>query len=171
MDQNEVKDVVSAMVSFISSRTGLLPGAGFWIVGQANFLSTPSIRSSMLIEDFLSPQVDNDSELKYDINYGRDEWTVKLTSTVHSATIRFMLVTDHESSLLKRLVQAGIEKLIIDLTEVETIDANGLRRLLRAKREFVEAGIQIILKNPNPHLKRLLRIMGFDRTFIIEPDD
>jgi anti-anti-sigma regulatory factor len=40
-------------------------------------------------------------------------------------------------------------------------------------RKLSQQDIPIILKNPNPHLQRLLRIMQLDRIFVIkhEPQD
>jgi anti-sigma B factor antagonist len=69
------------------------------------------------------------------------------------------------------MTQAHVKKLLIDLTGVEFIDSHGLRVLLNAHKDFSNEDVQIVLQNPNPHLKRLLRIMQFDRVFEIESND
>lgn len=100
-----------------------------------------------------------------------DTWTLKLIGNVNSATLRLASFVDNDASLLKQLAQSGARKLFIDLVATESIDSDGFRILLNTQKEFSEKGIQIVLKNPNPHLKRLLRMMKFDRIFTIELDN
>lgn len=98
-------------------------------------------------------------------------WTLKLSGNIDSATANQMWSTDNSASLLKEMVQAQVKKLALDLSNVDFIDSHGLRVLLNAHRDFSNENIQIILQHPNPHLKRLLRIMQFDRVFVIETND
>ena len=98
-------------------------------------------------------------------------WTLKLFGNVDSSTSHLMWFNDSSTSLLKELVQAHVKKLLIDLTNTEFIDSHGLRLLLNAHKEFSKENIEIVLQNPNAHLKRLFRIMQFDRVFIIESDE
>lgn len=100
-----------------------------------------------------------------------DSWILKLSGNVDSNTVHLMWSTDNSTSLLKELVQARVKKLLIDLKNLEFIDSHGLRILLNAHKEFSSENIQIVLQNPNFHLKRLLRIMQFDRVFVIEAND
>jgi len=100
-----------------------------------------------------------------------DVWLLKLKGNVDVVTAHLMWSTDNSTSLVKEMVQAKVKKLTIDLTHVDFIDSHGLRVLLNAHKEFSNENIQIILQNPNPHLKRLLRIMQFDRVFVIEAND
>lgn len=100
-----------------------------------------------------------------------DTWTLKLIGNVNSATLQKVSLVNNDVSLSKRLVRSGAKKLFIDLMSTESIDSEGFRILLNTQKEFAEAGIQIVLRNPNPHMKRLLRMMKFDRTFEIEPND
>jgi anti-anti-sigma factor len=98
-------------------------------------------------------------------------WTLKLSGNVDANTAHLMWIAESGDPLLKEMTQAQVKRLIIDLTEVEFIDSHGLRNLLNAHRDFSGQNIDIVLRNPNSHLKRLLRIMQFDRVFIIEPKD
>lgn len=100
-----------------------------------------------------------------------EAWTLKLIGSVDSGTTDLMWFTDSSASLLEELVEADAKKLIVDLTRANSIDSHGLRLLLNAYREFSKKDIQIILQNPNPHLKRLFRIMQFDRVFTVEEDE
>lgn len=100
-----------------------------------------------------------------------DVWTLKLIGSVDSGTAHLMWFSDSSFALLKELVQADAKKLYIDLAAADSIDSQGLRQLLGAHTEFSRENVQIILQNPNPHLKRLFRIMQFDRVFVVESDD
>lgn len=100
-----------------------------------------------------------------------DDWTLELSGNVDANTAHLMWIAESGEPLLKEMTQAQVKRLIVDLTEVEFIDSHGLRNLLNAHRDFSGQNIQIVLQNPNSHLKRLLRIMQFDRVFIIEPKE
>ena len=111
------------------------------------------------------------NKLSTELTRQSDVWILKLNGHVDSNTAHLMWLTDNSVSLLKELTQARVKKLSIDLTHLEFIDSHGLRVLLNAHKEFSSENIQIVLQNPNPHLKRLLRIMQFDRIFVIESND
>ncbi len=113
------------------------------------------------IMDKLSTQLDRQSEA----------WTLKLKGSVDSNTADLMWSADSSASLLKEMMQARVKKLLIDLTHIEFIDSHGLRVLLNVHKDFSKENIKIVLQHPNPHLKRLLRIMQFDRVFEIESND
>lgn len=110
-------------------------------------------------------------KLSTELTRQSDVWILKLNGNVDSNTTHLMWFTDSSTSLLNELTQARIKKLLIDLTNLEFIDSHGLRVLLNAHQEFSNANIEIILHNPNSHLKRLLRIMQFDRVFVIDSPD
>ena len=110
-------------------------------------------------------------KLSTELTRRKDVWTLKLKGNIDSTTADLMWSTDNSNILLKEMAQARVKKLLINLTNVEYIDSHGLRILLNAHKDFSIENIQIVLQNPNPHLKRLLRIMQFDRVFVIEPKD
>lgn len=95
-------------------------------------------------------------------------WTLKLIGNINSATLRLNSTANYNISLLKHIAQSGDKKLFIDLMATESIDADGFKVLLNTQKEFAERGIQIVLKNPLPHMKQLLKIMRYDRVFVIE---
>ena len=111
------------------------------------------------------------NKLSTELTRQSDVWILKLKGNADLNTAHLMWFTDSSASLLKELTQARVKKLLIDLTNLEFIVSHGLRVLLNAHKEFSSENIQIELQNPNPHLKRLLRIMQFDRIFVIESND
>lgn len=62
----------------------------------------------------------------------------------------------------------GQQDLVIDLTETKYIDSQGLEFLLGLHKKLSDQNVHIILQNPNLHLRRLFRIMQFERIFEIE---
>ena len=111
------------------------------------------------------------SQLTTDLIRNNERWVLKLVGNLDSDTSHLMWCADSSTSLLKELTQAGVRKLCIDLTATESVDSQGLRLLLNAHKEFSKEEIQIILQNPNSHLRRLFRIMQFDRIFVIEANE
>ncbi len=100
-----------------------------------------------------------------------DSWTLKLIGSIDSDTRHLMWSVQSSEVLLKKLLESNANKLIIDLTLAERFDSHGLRLLLNAQKEFSRESVQIILKSPNSHLRRLFQIMQFDRVFVVEFDD
>lgn len=100
-----------------------------------------------------------------------DTWRLKIIGSVGPRTNHLMWSVDSSASLLKKLVASNAKKLLIDLTLAERFDSHGLRLLLGAQKEFTKENVQIVLRNPNPHLNRLFQIMRFDRAFVIEFSD
>ncbi len=96
-----------------------------------------------------------------------DTWRLKLIGSVAS-NYHLMHSTDDCEFLLNRLKETSARKLVIDLTATERLDSQGLHLLFNIYKEVSKNDIQIVLKNPNTHLHRLLRIMNFDRLFYIE---
>jgi anti-anti-sigma factor len=112
------------------------------------------------------------TQLTTELVQGTDNtWTLKLIGSIDSDTHHLMWAANSSKDLLKRLVEAKTQKLWIDLAAVEWFDSHGLRLLLNAQKEFSKEKIEIVLKNPNPHLKRLFQIMQFGRVFTIESND
>ncbi len=112
------------------------------------------------------------SELKTELTQIDDStWRLKLKGIIDSDTRHRMWVLENSAILLGKLLEANAKKLLIDLTEAERFDSHGLRLLLNAQKEFSKENVEIVLKSPNSHMKRLFQIMQFDRVFIVEFDD
>ncbi len=98
-------------------------------------------------------------------------WTLILNGSIDSDTRHKMWSVENSTVLLDRLIETKSEKLLVDLTEAERFDSHGLRLLLNAQKEFSKEDVEIILKSPNSHLKRLFQIMQFDRVFTVVLDE
>lgn len=90
-------------------------------------------------------------------------WTLKLSTraSVHLADPSWL------ANILEQAIAANIQTLVIDLSAVATIDSRGLRALMHINRQLHQHNIQVVLTNPNNHLKRVFRIMQFERIFTI----
>lgn len=108
------------------------------------------------------------NDLKTELTQNGNTWTLKLIGHVNASTSHSMWSTDSSFSLLKKLLETNARTLVIDLSDAKTLDSHGLRLLIDAQKEFSTNDIKIVLKNPNSHLSRLLRIMQFDRIFTVE---
>ncbi len=63
------------------------------------------------------------------------------------------------------LAQPDVEKLIIDLTDVDYIDSAGLSAFLLARRQQAEHEGDVRLVNPSPDVVSLLQLTQLDRAF------
>ena len=93
------------------------------------------------------------------------QWTLKLIGDVNIDQNDFW-VEDISNLLQQNLVKS----LAIDLSRSDQPDSRGLRFLLDIQEACSGYGITVVLRHPSDHLRRLLRIMQFDRIFIVEPD-
>lgn len=105
------------------------------------------------------------------VNDGNGIWTLKLMGSVDSTNRHLLWSIDDGNSLLRKLVEARAQKLVIDLTATERLAPDGLRYLFNTYQQCASHNIQIELQNPNTHLQRVLRIMRFDMFFIIQLGD
>jgi anti-anti-sigma factor len=103
---------------------------------------------------------------------GNQIWVLRLIQDVDSRDLQFTWDTE-AIPMLQDLIQNKAKKLIVDLTETQQLGSPGIQLLVNMYRKLSQQDIPIILKNPNPHLQRLLRIMQLDRIFVIkhEPQD
>jgi anti-sigma B factor antagonist len=62
---------------------------------------------------------------------------------------------------------AGATQLVVDLTEATFVDSTALHVLLRAARHLDGAGGELIAVVPDPNVRRVFEITGFDRLFSI----
>jgi anti-sigma B factor antagonist len=112
------------------------------------------------------------TQLKTELTQAKaDTWILKLVGGIDSDTHHLMWSGSTSADLLKRLLEAGARKLVIDLEAADRIDSHGLRLLLNAHKEFARKKMGIVLRKPNSHLRRLFQIMQFDRVFVVESDE
>ncbi|MEV6584102.1 STAS domain-containing protein [Streptomyces sp. NPDC051582] len=61
----------------------------------------------------------------------------------------------------------GPAEIVVDVTELSFCDSAGLNALIHARRTASERGHHISLRNPQPQLRRLLRLTGAENLFPI----
>lgn len=70
----------------------------------------------------------------------------------------------------RRLLDAEVEALTLDLTEVEFCDSQGVGAMMRVLHEAQERGAQLTVTNPQPMVDRVLQILGVDKTLGVRRD-
>lgn len=66
-------------------------------------------------------------------------------------------------------IELGSGDLVVDLSEVETIDVIGLGVLVGARRAAARAGRRMVLRAVPPWMVRMLATMGLHRVLAVEP--
>ena len=79
------------------------------------------------------------------------------TSTAQSA----------ETRLLALIGTAGARALVVDLSGVSYVSSAGLRSLLKAAKQAQAAGVGFALAAPQPPVREVLEISGFDKILSI----
>ena len=62
---------------------------------------------------------------------------------------------------------AGLDRVIVDLTHLDYMSSRGLRALTVAKREGEEHGVMMSLASPNETMREILAISRYDKLFMI----
>jgi anti-sigma B factor antagonist len=70
---------------------------------------------------------------------------------------------------LHAMLAAGSERLVVDLSGVELLDATGLGVLVGAHRRARLAGRDLVLRGAHGRVARLLRLVRLDRVITLEP--
>jgi anti-anti-sigma factor len=65
-------------------------------------------------------------------------------------------------------VLSDSERLIVDLRDVGFLDSSGLSVFVRAHRRLREAGGALVLRSPNPRVRRVLELTGLAQVLTIE---
>jgi len=68
---------------------------------------------------------------------------------------------------LRQAMRDSRGRITLDLSEVTFIDGAGLRLLERCRRDCRDQGLSFGLRQPAPHLRRLLQLVDLDREFTI----
>jgi anti-anti-sigma factor len=71
---------------------------------------------------------------------------------------------------INSLVQDGVRKLVLDLTQVEFVDSAGLGVIMRAFGELEQAGGQLRIAGVNEQVQRLFDITHTGAILTIDPD-
>ena len=97
-------------------------------------------------------------------------WILEIIGNVDCENFQ-LTSTIENSAIVKRLTEVQAQTLVVDLSAAEQFDSLGLQLLLVLHKQLASHHIQIVLRQPNAHLRRVLRIMQFDRVFRVEAED
>lgn len=81
--------------------------------------------------------------------------------------LRF-LEGDVPLGVLELLARIEGRKLVVDLTSIREFDSKGVLLLCLIHKQLIGRSIQTKLRNPQPHLRDILRITQLDQIFEIE---
>ncbi len=70
-------------------------------------------------------------------------------------------------ALLHAALDNGTGDLVVDLSDVEIIDATGLGVLLGADRRAKVLGRRLMVRGANPRVRRILRVTRLDRVLVL----
>ena len=71
-------------------------------------------------------------------------------------------------SAIHAALDTGSGDLVIDLRDVEMLDATGLGMLVGAHRKAGRSGRRLVLRSLSPQLQRLLRVSRLNRILVVE---
>jgi anti-anti-sigma factor len=69
---------------------------------------------------------------------------------------------------LESVPEIGVDRVVLDVTQLEFISAAGVRVALGAQRRLARHGGQLVLRGPNPLLMRVLQAADVDHEFLID---
>jgi anti-sigma B factor antagonist len=67
------------------------------------------------------------------------------------------------------LAQDGAAPVVVDLAQVTFLDSAGISLLIQAKKRLASGESDLVLRDPQPHIRRVLEISGVTELFRIEP--
>ena len=109
-----------------------------------------------------SPRFDVDKDPVVEIVRDADMTTLVLAGDLDLLTAPVLhAVLDSECALRPR-------RLVVDLAAVEFLDSSGLHLLLSAHRRLIEAGCALVLASPSDAVRRVIELIGLDRTFVFD---
>lgn len=94
-------------------------------------------------------------------HYRAGDWTVvTISGEVDIATAPKLA-----AGLCQLVERDDVGKLLLDLSSVSFLDASGLNAFVQVHNVLAATGERLFLTGLKPHLVRVLRITGLDRTF------
>lgn len=77
-------------------------------------------------------------------------------------------IDHHNAKLLRQDIDFAVrenqpEELILDFAEVGFMDSSGIGLVMGRYKLMQESGGTLIVRNPPPHIKKVMRLSGIDR--------
>lgn len=70
---------------------------------------------------------------------------------------------------LRRLIAQATSPMLVDLSAVAFMDSSGIDALANARRRAVDEGVELILVEPSPPVRRVLELTGLWTHFEVRP--
>jgi len=92
--------------------------------------------------------------------------------TAISCTGRFTLGTrlSETEAMIHSLIEGGVRKLVLDLTDVDVVDSAGLGIVMRIFGELNERGGRLRIAGPREQVRRLFEITHTAAILVVDPD-
>ncbi len=89
-----------------------------------------------------------------------------------SCTGRFTLGTrlSETEAMIHSLIEGGVRKLVLDLTDVDVVDSAGLGIVMRIFGELNERGGRLRIAGPREQVRRLFEITHTSAILAVDPD-
>ena len=97
----------------------------------------------------------------------REEFTLSVAYTAEQAVVRIqgsidLLTAPELASILTAVMARGHLTVVIELSELQFMDATGLRVIADAAARAVSTGGVLVLESAPPFIQRILAITGLD---------
>jgi anti-sigma B factor antagonist len=71
---------------------------------------------------------------------------------------------------ITRVIESGKRWIVVDFTDASIVDSTLLGALLGARRQLQVRGGGLAIVCPDPGIRKVFEITGFDRLFLVEAD-
>ena len=68
--------------------------------------------------------------------------------------------------VVRDLIEGGVERIVVDMADVEFVDSSGLRSLIRARADGAD-GREVVVRDPSAATLRLLDVTGMTEHFTV----
>jgi anti-anti-sigma factor len=66
---------------------------------------------------------------------------------------------------------AYLQKIVLDLSEVASLDSSGVNWLLICQKRIRQAGGQFVLRSPSQIARNVIRVLNLQTVFLVADDD
>ncbi len=89
---------------------------------------------------------------------------------IELAGILDIVTSPRVQSEIRRWIDAGAARLLVDLSGIEQVFFSGLSTLLAIHQAMQEAGGRVVFAAPRPFFREMLKISQFDRLLEVVPE-
>jgi len=102
------------------------------------------------------------NRIELDTERERDTGTVHVTGEVDLTSAPRL------EQAIRELIDGGVRRLIVDLSDVRFMDSTGLRVLMSSYKRLTEVGGALVLGRPSEAVKRVLDVSGLNSHFTVQ---